>query len=146
MVISMWLWSRWVVGCARMRTPADPLLDGYEEYEQCSGGRGQPLIPWPNRLRDGRYEFAGSGYQMALTEPEAHNAIHGLVRWANWTVGARAENRIVMEHVLYPQTGWPGVLQIGSSTRSATTGCRSRRPRPTSAPRRSPTARASIRI
>lgn len=89
-----------------------PLLDGYEEYEQCSGGRGQPLIPWPNRLRDGRYEFAGSGYQMALTEPEAHNAIHGLVRWANWTVGARAENRIVMEHLLYPQTGWPGVLQI----------------------------------
>jgi aldose 1-epimerase len=99
-------------GLRAYETAGGPLLDRYEEYEQCSGGRGQPLIPWPNRLRDGRYEFAGSGYQLALTEPKAHNAIHGLVRWANWTVGGRAEDRIVMEHVLYPQTGWPGVLQI----------------------------------
>lgn len=99
-------------GLRAYETADGPLLDGYAEHEVCTGGRGQPLIPWPNRLRDGRYEFGGSTYQTALTEPEAHNAIHGLVRWANWTVGARTEDRIVMEHVLHPQTGWPGVLQI----------------------------------
>ena len=99
-------------GLRTYETADGPLLDGYDEHACCSGGRGQPLIPWPNRLRDGRYEFAGDRYQMALTEPEAHNAIHGLVRWANWTVGERGDDRVVMEHVLHPQPGWPGVLQI----------------------------------
>ena len=62
------------------------VLDGYLSEEMCSGGRGQALIPWPNRLRDGRFEWDGHGLQTALTEPGQHNAIHGLVRWAPWTV------------------------------------------------------------
>lgn len=99
-------------GLRAYETAAGPLLDGYSERESCSGGRGQPLIPWPNRLRDGRYEYAGTGQQLALTEPEHHNAIHGLVRWANWTLGERADNRVVMEHLLHPQTGWPGTLHV----------------------------------
>lgn len=99
-------------GLRSYETAEGAMLDGYGEHEQCSGGRGQPLIPWPNRLRDGRYEFAGQSYQTALTEPEAHNAIHGLVRWANWTAGARAQDAITLEHTLHPQTGWPGVLAI----------------------------------
>ncbi len=73
-----------------------PLLDGYEEAEVCSGGRGQPLIPWPNRVRDGRYEFAGADQQLALTEPDHHNAIHGLVRWANWDLAHRDADRVTM--------------------------------------------------
>lgn len=89
-----------------------PLLDGYSADEACSGGRGQPLIPWPNRVRDGRYEFGGASYQLALTEPAAQNAIHGLVRWANWTVADRAPDRVVMEYILHPQTGWPGSLRL----------------------------------
>ena len=35
------------------------LLDGYRADEMSSSGRGQVLIPWPNRLQDGRYEFDG---------------------------------------------------------------------------------------
>jgi aldose 1-epimerase len=88
------------------------LLDGYEVHETCSGGRGQPLIPWPNRVRDGQYEFDGRRQQLSLSEPEAHNAIHGLVRWASWTVAERASDRILMEHVLHPQPGWAGTLQL----------------------------------
>jgi aldose 1-epimerase len=93
-------------------TDEGPLLDGYGSDETCSGGRGQPLIPWPNRTRDGQYEFGGRRQQLALTEPEAHNAIHGLVRWANWTVAARAADRVVVDHVLHPQPGWPTVLSV----------------------------------
>ena len=50
----------------------------------CDGAHGAPLIPWPNRLADGRYSFGGTEYQLALTEPENRNAIHGLLRWRNW--------------------------------------------------------------
>ena len=35
------------------------LLDGYSAGEASTSGRGQVLIPWPNRLEDGAYEFDG---------------------------------------------------------------------------------------
>lgn len=88
------------------------LLDGYRADEMCSGARGQTLIPWPNRLRDGRYEFEGEAYQVPLSEPEKQNAIHGLVRWANWTARDRTDDRVTMEHVLHPQAGYPFALHL----------------------------------
>jgi aldose 1-epimerase len=88
------------------------LLDGYGVDEMSTSGRGQVLIPWPNRLQDGSYEFEGRGHQLALTEPEAHNAIHGLVRWAAWLVAEREPHRVVMEHVLHPQPGYPFSLEL----------------------------------
>ena len=36
------------------------VLDGYADDEMCSGGRGQVLMPWPNRLGDGRFEWNGA--------------------------------------------------------------------------------------
>jgi aldose 1-epimerase len=88
------------------------LLDGYGVDAMCTSGRGQVLIPWPNRLLDGSYEFEGRRHQLALTEPSAGNAIHGLVRWARWTVGEREPSRAVLEHVLHPQPGYPFALAI----------------------------------
>jgi aldose 1-epimerase len=102
-----------VGGGLRTYTSGDlDVLDGYEPDQRCSGGRGQPLIPWPNRVRDGRYEFDGHAQQLSLTEPEARNAIHGLVRWANWSLADRDAHRLAMEHVLHPQPGWPGTLHL----------------------------------
>ena len=70
------------------------------------------LIPWPNRLQDGSYEFNGRRYQLPLTEPEHRNAIHGLVRWSTWTATEREPYRVVVEHILYPQPGYPFLLGI----------------------------------
>jgi aldose 1-epimerase len=83
------------------------VLDGYGVDEMASGGRGQLLLPWPNRIEDGTYTFAGQDHQLALTEPSRHNAIHGLVRWANWTATMQEADRVVMELVLHPQPGYP---------------------------------------
>ena len=70
------------------------------------------LIPWPNRIEDGAYEFDGRQHQLALDELEARNAIHGLVRWAGWSVGEREQSRVVIEHVLHPQPGYPFRLRL----------------------------------
>ena len=51
--------SRSAAGCASTRRAAATLLDGYAVDEMCPSGRGQVLIPWPNRLQDGSYEFDG---------------------------------------------------------------------------------------
>lgn len=88
------------------------LLDGYGPDEACTGARGQTLLPWPNRLRDGCYSFEGEEHQLPLTEPAKHNAIHGLVRWANWASEDRSPDRAVMRHVLHPQPGYPFVLDL----------------------------------
>src|SRR5260370_40808873 len=88
------------------------ILYGYSADEMSSSGRGEVLIPWPNRLQDGSYEFNGRRYQLPLNEPEHHNAIHGLVRWSTWTATKREPHRVVMEHILYPQPGYPFLLGI----------------------------------
>ena len=88
------------------------ILDGYREDEMCSAARGAALLPWPNRLEDGRYEFRGHTYQTALTEPERHNAIHGLTRWMNWRAVQRDEDRVQMGLHLHPQPGYPFSLDL----------------------------------
>ena len=88
------------------------VLDGYGPDEMCSSGRGQLLIPWPNRIEDGRYEFRGRTNQVALDEPARRNAIHGLVRWSAWSVAEREPARAVLEHLLYPSPGYPFTLAL----------------------------------
>ena len=87
-----------------------PVVDGYPAAEMCSGGRGQTLIPWPNRIAGGAYEFDGEAQQLPLTEPSAGNAIHGLTRWATWTVVDRTGPSATLRHVLHPQPGYPFTL------------------------------------
>ena len=88
------------------------LLDGYGEDELCHSGRGQILAPWPNRLEDGSYEFDGQDHQLPIDEVWSHNAIHGLVRWASWTVAEHGPSRVVMAHTLHPRPGYPFMLAL----------------------------------
>jgi aldose 1-epimerase len=102
------------------------LLDGYREDKMCHSGRGQLLIPWPNRIQDGRYEFDGRSHQLPLDDVEEQDAIHGLVRWAAWTVGEREPHRVVMEHVLHPRPGYPFSLALKVEYRLSGAGLRVR--------------------
>jgi aldose 1-epimerase len=88
------------------------ILDGYDVDDICQSGRGQLLVPWPNRLREGAYEFDGRRHQLSLTEPEHGNAIHGLVRWAPWTLAEQEPHRVALEHTLHPQPGYPFALEL----------------------------------
>ena len=88
------------------------VLDDYAADEMCASGRGQVLMPWPNRIEDGSYEFDGRRHQLPLTEVDARNAIHGLVRWTSWSVAEREPARVVLEHVLHPEPGYPFALAL----------------------------------
>lgn len=93
------------------------LVDGFEEDAMSSGGRGQLLVPWPNRIRDGRYRFDGRDLQLALTEPSRHNASHGLARWASWQVLRRDAASVVQGLRLAAQTGYPWTLDLSVERR-----------------------------
>ncbi len=90
----------------------DDVLDGYAASEPALDARGQALIPWPNRLADGRYNFAGRDLQLALTEPGKRNAIHGLVRFARWEIVAQEEDAVVLAVRPAPQPGYPFALGV----------------------------------
>ena len=87
------------------------VVRGFGVEDQISGGRGQNLIPWPNRIRDGRYVFNGATQQLALTEPARHNASHGLARYVPWVLIDKQADAVTNRVRIYPQQGWPGVLE-----------------------------------
>ncbi len=89
-----------------------PVLDGYAESGGATSGRGQVLIPWPNRLEDGSYEWDGRTHQLPITEPERGNAIHGLVRREPWSLAAQEPGRAVVQYRLEPQPGYPFSLAL----------------------------------
>jgi aldose 1-epimerase len=99
-------------GLRTYTTDGRDVIDGYGADEMCHSGRGQLLAPWPNRIEDGSYTFGGREHQVALSEPAAHNAIHGLVRWQAWSVRTREPARVVLEHRLHPQPGYPFALLL----------------------------------
>jgi aldose 1-epimerase len=73
---------------------------------------GGVLIPWPNRIRGGRYAFQGSEFQLPLSEPARGNASHGLTRWVRWNIAERDESSLTFVHDLVPQTGYPFELHF----------------------------------
>ncbi|MGW7101701.1 aldose 1-epimerase family protein [Streptomyces sp. NPDC054838] len=94
-----------------------PLLDGFAAHEPITGGRGQLLVPWPNRVAAGRYRFGGADLQLPLTEPENGNAIHGLLRWVPWRLLDRAEDAVTVGTTLFPQPGYPYRLEVAAGYR-----------------------------
>lgn len=70
-------------------------------------GCGTTLVPWPNRIRGGRYTFDGEAQQLALTEPDADNAIHGLGRWERWAKVRQSADALTLRLDIVPQKGYP---------------------------------------
>ena len=88
------------------------LIDGFGADEMSPAGRGQLLMPWPNRIRDGRYSFGGMDFQLGLSEAKLHNASHGLARWAAWTVVEHTSNSVSLTYRVMAQSGYPWTLDL----------------------------------
>jgi aldose 1-epimerase len=89
-----------------------PLVRGFGEDEMSSAGRGQLLMPWPNRIRDGAYSFDGRDLQLGLTEPSRRNASHGLARWAAWSLEEHGASAVSLSYRLMAQSGYPWTLDL----------------------------------
>ena len=89
-----------------------PLLYGFGEHEMSPGARGQLLMPWPNRVRDGSYSFDGRDLQLPLTEPSRHNASHGLARWAAWSPEEHGPSSVSLGYRLMAQSGYPWTVDL----------------------------------
>lgn len=104
------------VGASLRRYDVDGLevVMPYDEDAIAPAFAGMALAPWPNRLRDGQYTWAGRTHQVPVTEPSRSTALHGLVSWERWTAVEQSASSVTLEHVVVPTYGypWPVRLQI----------------------------------
>ena len=89
------------------------LVETYAEDARPALGMGAVLVPWPNRTAHGRWRWNGADQQLALTEPDAGNAIHGLLRHVLYRVHERTDDAVTLVAVIPPQPGWPVALATG---------------------------------
>ena len=83
------------------------LLDGYAAGTVPSGRRGGVLIPWPNRVRDGRWTWQGRTLQLDVSSPEKPEAIHGFVSAQRWDVLAQDARSVSVGTLVEPRSGYP---------------------------------------
>ena len=100
------------------------VLDGFEADELSPASAGQILAPWPNRIRDGQYTFEGQSYQLPLTEPAKHNAIHGLVNWSRWSLVEQTPSSLTVECEVPAQIGYPWWLTVRTTWSISAAGLR----------------------
>ncbi|GAA4432549.1 aldose 1-epimerase [Georgenia halophila] len=91
------------------------LSDGYrsgQELNARDGFRNAVLAPWSNRIRDGRYTWRGTEYDVQPGETGVRDGLHGLVSQADFELrgdAGAAEPRLTLvtsiapdEHAGYP--------------------------------------------
>jgi len=88
-----------------------PMAETFPAGEKPPMSAGLVLFPWPNRVADGRYDFAGEHHRLELTEPARHNAIHGLVRRLDWELGSVTPSSVEHTVDVPLAPGWPFPLR-----------------------------------
>jgi aldose 1-epimerase len=83
------------------------VLDGYPAGSVPQGRRGGVLLPWPNRLRNGHWTWAGRDLQLEVASPAAPNAVHGLVSWQPWAVLTATHSSATVGTVVEARPGYP---------------------------------------
>jgi len=74
--------------------------------------RGALIAPWPNRVADGRYTFAGMMFQLPINEVDRGHALHGLVHWNRWDAVEVRPDRIALSSAVVPQDGYPFAIEL----------------------------------
>ncbi len=71
------------------------------------------LFPFPNRIKDGKYEFEGKEYKLEINEPQNHNAIHGFVAFQTFQILKQGDSSVeLMFQYTGEKEGYPFPFKI----------------------------------
>lgn len=65
-----------------------------------------PLVPFCNRIRDGRFRFRGVDVQLPPAPDGRPHSLHGTVRHLSWQVGSHDRNSVLL-YVDHARGAWP---------------------------------------
>lgn len=102
-------------GLRRLDVDGRALIDAFSDEVTPPFANGIVLVPWPNRIRDGLWQLDGVPQQLDITEVERRNAIHGLLRTRPYRVVSRESHKIELAATLYPQHGYPFLVDTSVS-------------------------------
>lgn len=87
------------------------LVEPFVENDPIPRYRGDVLVPWPNRIQDGRYSFEGRDFQAPINEVKRSCALHGLVFGLNWQVCESSIASISLFAMLEASESYPSDLR-----------------------------------
>lgn len=102
-------------GLRRLTVDGVDLTEPFPEESTPPFGNGIVLVPWPNRIRDGLWNLDGEPQQLALTEPDRHNALHGLLRNTAYRLVESEAHAVTLAAAVFPQKGYP--FQLDTTVR-----------------------------
>lgn len=96
------------------------ILDGAKNYSELIKNewyKGSKLIPFPNRILDGRYTFNRKSFKLPINFQSQKHAIHGLLYNQKFTVKDRTVSKksssILLEHLYLGRTdGYPFKFKV----------------------------------
>lgn len=97
-------------GLRRFTVNGVDLVEPFAAASTPPKGAGIVLVPWPNRIRDGKWTHQGKTLQLALSEPAKGNASHGLLRFFPYRTVLQSQASVTLEATVFPQTGYPFLL------------------------------------
>lgn len=80
--------------------------------------QGKTLVPWPNRIKNATYTYAGATFQVPCNEPDTGSALHGLVGWSDFQVvsdtpdDGAARSAVTLGLTLLPSYAYPWALEV----------------------------------
>ncbi|GAB3616329.1 aldose 1-epimerase family protein [Okibacterium endophyticum] len=98
-------------GIRRLAIDGVDLVPPYDATTQRPFASGIVFVPWPNRVRDGRWTLDGEPQQLDITEVDKNNAIHGLLRFTSFRPSERTESKVLLGARVNPQHGYPFALE-----------------------------------
>ena len=99
-------------GLSELKFEDRNLIEPYVETDISAHYRGDLLAPWPNRIRDGRYQIDGYEYFLPINEIVRNNALHGLINGVYWQVKKRVSSEVVLEVTLPASDFYPTTLHM----------------------------------
>lgn len=91
------------------------VIEGFAPEVPNQKSAGDILIPWPNRVRDGVWNFNGEQFQLEVNETERNNALHGLLRDIPHRVLHRALDSVTLRAYIEPSKGYPFSLTVDTT-------------------------------
>lgn len=78
---------------------------------------GKTLIPWPNRIAEGKYSYGGHNYEVPINEHSTGAALHGLACWVDWEITDRSADSVTFSTTIAASPAYPFTLNTSVTYR-----------------------------
>lgn len=97
-------------GIAALTNRGRDLVAPHPVDEMPIGYLGKALLPWPNRIAGGTYQYQGVAHEVPINEHHTGAALHGLASWQDWEIVDSSTANVTLRTFTAPQYGYPFAL------------------------------------